>query len=104
MTRMSTATAGDRPDSTWRALLVLLGALTPALIAVLPLTLAPGEAVGRLLPFTIAIAPFLATAVSLLSARAAGQDLAGSCRFAAWFAFGFGGAALMAGMGFALSY
>lgn len=115
MTRMSSASAGGRPESTWRALLVLLGALIPALIAVLPLTLGPawylsadenepfltgGRVVWMLVAFTIAISPFLATAVSLFSARAAGQDWARACRIAAWWAFGFGCFAFVTGMAY----
>ena len=115
MASMRSTDASGRPESSWRALLALLAALIPAFIAVLPLTLGPawylsadenepfltpGTGVWMLLVFTIAIAPFLAGAVSLFSARAAGQGWANACRIAAWWAFGFGCVAFVTGMAY----
>ena len=84
---------------------MLVGSTVPALVAVLPLTMGPawylsadenqpyltaGTATWMLTVSAIALAPFIAVAVSLLSIRAVGQGWAKACRVAAAWAFGFG--------------
>lgn len=97
--------------SPWLAGLVFLGSLVPGLVALLPLTfgsswyladpgnagfLSPGRVWFMLVLFSIAIAPFLAAAVSLVSVGLVRRDLSLSFRVSAAWAGGLGLIAVVA--------
>jgi len=108
-------TKSSRLPSPWLAGLVFLGSLLPGLVALLPLTLgsswyfadpsnarflSPGRVWFMLVLFSIAMAPFLAAAVSLVSVGLVRRDLSLSFLVSAAWAGGLG---LMAVVAAALS-
>ena len=103
--------SSPRTRSLWRAGLLFLGSLLPALLAVLPLTLGaawylsddgntefltPGRVWFEVSLVAIAVAPFVAAVVSLASVLQAGRDLDKALRVASVWAFLFGWLALAA--------
>jgi hypothetical protein len=104
-------TKSSRLPSPWLAGLVFLGSLLPGLVALLPLTLgsswyladpsnarflSPGRVWSMLVLFSIAIAPFLAAAVSLVSVGLVRRDLSLSFLVSAAWAGGLGLTAVVA--------
>ena len=95
----------SKPERTWLPPLLFLGALLPALVAVLPLTMGPvwyltadenephlatATVLWMLVTFTVGVAPFVAGLVALLAGRASGATWSASCRLAAWWTLGLG--------------
>ena len=116
---MSAASTEPQSSRVWPAALLLLGCMTPAVLAALPLTMGPawnlsaeenepyltgGRVVWLLSAFAIALAPFLGAVVALVSVRAVGRPWAQACRVAAAWGFGLGclafGTATVYGGGF----
>ena len=104
-------TKPSRLPSPWLAGLVFLGSLLPGLVALLPLTLGAGWYLAEdsnapflteatvwltMAEFSIAIAPFLAAAVSLVSVGLVRRDLSLSLLVSAAWAGGLGLVALVA--------
>jgi len=104
-------TKPSRLPSSWLAGLVFLGSLVPGLLALLPLTLGAGWYLSEpsnapfltvatvwwtLAEFSIAIAPFLAATVSLVSVGFVRRDLSLSLLVSAAWAGGLGLVALFA--------
>lgn len=102
---MSTTSTGVQSAPSWRAVVLFVGALVPALVAVLPLTmgaawylsadenepyLSKWRVIEMLAAFAIAVAPFLAAVVALVSVRVVGCSWARACRVAAGWTFGLG--------------
>jgi len=104
-------TKPSRMPNPWLAGLIFLGSLLPGLVALLPLTLGAGWYLAEpsnapfltvatvwltLAEFSIAIAPFLAATVSLVSVGLVRRDLSLSLLVSAAWAGGLGLVALFA--------
>lgn len=104
-------TKSSRLPSPWLSGLVFLGSLLPGLVALLPLTLGAGWYLAEdsnapfltevtvwltLAEFSIAIAPFLAAAVSLVSVGLVRRDLSLTLLVSAGWAGGLGLVAFVA--------
>jgi hypothetical protein len=104
-------TEPSRLPNSWLAGLIFLGSLLPGLVALLPLTLGAGWYLAEpsnapfltqatvwltLTEFSIAIAPFLAAIVSLVSVGLVRRDLSLSLLVSAAWAGGLGLVALLA--------